>query len=294
MKRIRIGIAPIGWTNDDLPELGAENTFQQTLSEMALARYEGCELGNRFPQDTKELLRHLDMRGLHVCNAWFSSTLLTEGLDVTLKNFEKHLIRLQELGAKIVGISEQGNSIQGKDVPIFGDKPVYSDDDWMVIKRGFEVMGAMAKQKDITLTVHHHMGTGIQTEEEIERLMELTDPSLVSLLFDTGHCVCAGIYPEIILKKYMSRIRHVHLKDVRLNVIEQVKKESLSFLDGVKLGMFTVPGDGDLNFAPLLEILVRKGYEGWWVVEAEQDPAKANPLEMALLGRRIIEDLTGL
>ena len=184
--KVRLAIAPIAWTNDDLPDLGAENTFEQCISEMALSGFTGSEIGNKYPKDVETLKQKLAIRGLQICNAWFSSTLLSEGYDATIKAFIEHRDFLHALGAKVIGASEQGNSIQGKPVSIFGDKPVYSEEEWALVARGFNEMGRLAREKDMIFTVHHHMGTGVQTEEEIDRLMELTDPNLVYLLYDTG------------------------------------------------------------------------------------------------------------
>ena len=293
--KVRLAIAPIGWTNDDLPDLGAENTFEQCVSEMALAGFCGSEIGNKYPQDVEVLKHKLDVRGLCICNAWFSSLFTSEPYDVTIQNFIKHRDRLHALGARVIGASEQGNSIQGKDLNIFGaDKPVYTDEQWKLIAKGYNEMGRLAKEKGMTLTCHHHMGTGVQTVEEIDRFMAETDPELVFLLFDSGHLTFAGIDPVPVLSKYIDRVKHVHLKDVRLPVRERALKEGWSFLTAVRQGVFTVPGDGDVDFAPIFDILERSGYEGWVVVEAEQDPAKANPFEYAQKARRYIAEKTGL
>ena len=159
---------------------------------------------------------------------------------------------------------------------------------------GYNVLGQLAREKGMTLTMHHHMGTGVQTAEEIDRFMESVDPGLVYLLFDSGHLTFAGIDPLPILKKYISRIRHIHLKDVRLPIRDQAMKEGWSFLTAVRAGVFTVPGDGDVDFAPIFDVVEKSGYEGWVVVEAEQDPAKANPFEYAKMARGYIREKTGL
>ncbi len=293
--KVKLAIAPIGWTNDDLPDLGKENTFEQCVSEMALAGFKGSEIGNKYPMDTKVLKHKLDVRGLQICNAWFSSLFTSEPYDVTIKNFIAHRDRLHALGARVIGASEQGNSIQGKNINIFGDqKPVYTEAQWALIAKGYNEMGALAQEKGMTLTCHHHMGTGVQTAEEIDTFMALVDPEKVFLLFDSGHLTFAGIDPVPVLKKYIGRVRHVHLKDVRLNIREQAKREGWSFLTAVRNGVFTVPGDGDVDFAPIFQILEDAGYEGWVVVEAEQDPAKANPYEFAVKARKYIAEKTGL
>ena len=293
--KVKLAIAPIGWTNDDMPDLGGENTFEQCVSEMALAGFKGSEIGNKYPQDPAVLKRYLDVRGLQICNAWFSSLFTSEPFEATIESFIRHRDRLHALGAKVIGASEQGNSIQGKPVNIFGpDKPVYTPLQWETVARGYNEMGRLAREAGMTLCCHHHMGTGVQTVEEIDRFLELTDRELVFLLFDSGHLTFAGVDPEPVLQKHIGRIRHVHLKDVRLSIRDQARREGLSFLDAVRAGVFTVPGDGDVDFAPIFDILDRSGYEGWVVVEAEQDPAKANPFEYAVKARRYIAEKTGL
>ena len=214
---------------------------------------------------------------------------------MTIKNFIAHRDRLHALGAKVIGASEQGNSIQGKPLNIFGaDKPVYTKEQWEVIAKGYNELGALAQEKGMTLTCHHHMGTGVQTAEEIDTFMSLIDPEKVFLLFDSGHLTFAGIDPVPVLEKYIDRIKHVHLKDVRLAIRDKAQEEGWSFLQAVREGVFTVPGDGDVDFAPIFDILEKSGYEGWVVVEAEQDPAKANPFEYAKKARAYIAEKTGL
>jgi inosose dehydratase len=293
-KKIRLAIAPIGWTNDDMPELGGEIPFEQCVSEMALAGFEGSEVGNKYPRDPEKLNKALKMRGLTICNAWFSSFLTTKPLKEVEREFVQQCDFLYAVGARVIGAAEQGNSIQGKPLPVFDAKPRFTDDEWKRVTDGLNHLGAIAKQKGMQLTYHHHMGTGVQTTEEIDRFMEMTDPELVGLLYDTGHLVFSGEDHLAILKKYVKRIKHVHLKNVRFNMLEKAKREKWSFLQAVRNGAFTVPGDGGMDFGPVFETLKSAGYTGWWVVEAEQDPAKANPLEYALIARRYIKEKAGI
>jgi inosose dehydratase len=294
-EKVKLGIAPIAWTNDDLPELGKENTFEQCVSEMALAGFKGTEVGNKYPKDPKALKRALDLRGITVCNAWFSSFLTTKPLKETVDAFIKQRDFLYEVGARVIGAAEQGHSIQGMmDVPVLTKKPRFTDEEWKRLAEGLNELGRLAREKGMTLTYHHHMGTGVQTFEEIDRLMDTTDPNLVYLLFDSGHLTFSDISPEAVLKKYVSRVRHVHLKDIRKEVLERVKRENWSFLQAVYGGAFTIPGDGMIDFEPLFKILADNDYAGWFVVEAEQDPAKANPLEYAIKARKYINEKTGL
>lgn len=292
-KKVKIGIAPIGWTNDDMPELGGENTFEQCISEMALAKFKGCEIGSKYPTNLKELKKALKLRKLKIVNCWFSTFLLTEPYEKVEKEFIKKCKFLKSLGAKVIGISEQSYSIQGQNLPIFEAKYVMNDAEWELFCDGLNKLGQAAQKVGISLTFHHHMGTVVQTEAEIDKMMTGTD-SNVNLLFDSGHLAYCGEDYMSVLKKYVSRIKHVHLKDIRPDIIEQVKRDKLSFLDGVRMGSFTVPGDGAIDFEPIFNMLSENIYEGWLLVEAEQDPAKANPLEYAIKARKYIKEKTNL
>jgi inosose dehydratase len=292
---IKLGIAPIAWTNDDMPELGQENTFEQCISEMALAGFVGSEVGNKYPRDTDVLKKALKLRNLEIASAWFSAYLTTKPLQETVDAFIQHRDFLFEMGAKVIVVSEQGHSIQGlMETPLFEQKPVFTNEEWDLLANGLNYLGNLANEKGMKLVYHHHMGTGVQTTEEINHLMEITDPALVSLLFDTGHLVFSGENPMLILEKHISRIQHVHLKDTRRGVVDRVKAEKLSFLQAVKAGAFTVPGDGEVNFVPVFRFLAEQGYEGWFVVEAEQDPSIANPFEYAVKARQYIRSSAGI
>lgn len=293
--KVKLGIAPIAWTNDDMPDLGRENTFEQCVSEMALAGFTGSEVGGKYPADPAVLKAALDIRGIQICNQWFSSFLISRPYEETEAEFEKATDFLREMGAKVIGVSEQSYSIQGKiDQPVWEGKYVMDDEEWKLLADGLNRLGKIAKDKGMTLTFHHHMGTVVQTEEEIDCFMEMVDPELVYLLFDSGHLSFAGIDPEKVLRRYVSRVKHVHLKDIRKEMVERSRRERWSFLKGVREGVFTVPGDGDVDFEPIFEILNEAGYEGYVVVEAEQDPAKANPYAYALKARKYIAEKTGL
>jgi len=294
--KVKLGIAPIAWTNDDMPDLGKENTFEQCVSEMALAGFTGSEVGNKYPKDPEVLKKALELRGVEICNQWFSSFLITKPFEEVEKEFRAQLAFLKAMGAKVIGASEQSYSVQGQlDTPIFGHKYEMNDQEWDTFCTGMNKLGKIAKEEyGIALTFHHHMGTVVQSLAEVDRMMENTDPEYVSLLFDTGHFTYCGEDPLEVVKKYVHRIKHVHLKDIRPEVVEQVKKENMSFLAGVRAGAFTIPGDGCINYDPIFKVLEEAGYEGYMVVEAEQDPAKANPFEYAKMGREYITAHTGL
>lgn len=294
-KKVFLGIAPIGWTNDDMPELGAENTFEQCVSEMALAGFAGTEIGNKYPADAAVLKHKLDVRGLRVASRWFSSFLITKPLEENVSAFKKELDFLAAVGAGCINVSEQSHSIQGmQDTPIFGNKYIMKEAEWKLLEDGLNTLGKIAAERNFRLCFHHHMGTVVQTAEETTRLMDETDPKYVHLCYDTGHFLFTGADPAEMLKRFVNRVGHVHLKDVRLSMLKRVHAENMSFLGAVREGAFTVPGDGDLDFTPIFDLLSAANYTGWLLVEAEQDPAKANPFEYAKKARAYIGAHTGL
>lgn len=297
VNKIRIGAAPIIWTNDDMPELGGEIPFEQCVSEMALAGYEGCEVGNKYPRDTNALREALELRGLRICNQWFSYELTTKSLDENKRNFSSLLDFLQSMGAKVIGGGETGNSCQGQiDVPVFEGKGMLEGAAaWKDYCEKMNELGKMANDRGMRLAFHHHMGTAIQSMDETDRLLDGTDPNYVWLNYDCGHFTFAGEDPVKALEKYLPRTAHIHLKDVRPNILQQVKDEKWSFLKAVKNGVFTVPGDpeGCIDYDALFSVLKKSDYEGWIVIEAEQDPAKANPLKYAKMAREFIKERLG-
>ena len=294
--KVFLGIAPIGWCNDDMPELGGENTFRQIVSEMALAGFTGCEIGNKYPSDPVELKRELDLRGMRIASRWFSSFILTQPIEQVEADFVKELEFLAAVGANRINVSEQSYSIQGQmDTPVLADhRHVMNDEEWDRFCKGLNHLGKIAKERGFKLCFHHHMGTVVQTAEETDRMLANTDPEYVFLCYDTGHFTFAGEDPLSVLKKYVDRVGHVHLKDMRADVVAKVAPEGWSFLQAVRNGAFTVPGDGCVDYDPIIKLLSEAKYEGWLLVEAEQDPAKANPLEYAIKARNYIREHTGL
>ncbi len=290
--KVKLGIAPINWTNDDMPELGAECSFEQCIQEMVEAGYSGCEVGTKYPADRVLLKEALDRVGLTICNQWLSTFFLSKPVEYNIRMLREQCDFLRYMGAGIIGVSEQTGSIQGKiNVPLFsGEKPVIRyDTDWKKLCAGLNEAGKVAAEDyGIKLCFHHHLGTVVESCQEVNRLLEGTDASYVSLLYDTGHFYAAKEDPYTAIDRYCSRVGHVHLKDVRQSVLNTVNDEKLSFLDGVKCGLFTVPGDGSIEFEPIFERLEESEYTGWMVVEAEQDPAKANPLKYAKMGHEYI------
>ncbi|MCE0721731.1 MULTISPECIES: myo-inosose-2 dehydratase [Legionella] len=280
---IKLGIAPINWCNDDDPELGKEISFEQCIREMSEAGYIGTELGNKYPREVSVLKKALSDRGLHLSSAWFS-TFFTEPEQHghTLSRFMEHLSFMRAMGASFINVCECGHSIQGTDWPILSPhKPEFNEEQWEKLIQGLHTIGRIAYDFDMQLVYHYHAGTGVFYEQEIDYLMENTSPQLISLLLDTGHAACADIDSLALINKYNDRIGYVHLKDVRAEILNKVKSEHMNFMDAVRTGVFTVPGDGAIEFAPIMQMLQKHQYSGWMIVEAEQDPAKASPFQYA-------------
>ncbi|KAB2478273.1 MULTISPECIES: myo-inosose-2 dehydratase [unclassified Staphylococcus] len=289
---IRFGCAPIAWTNDDLPELGKENTFEQCISEMALAGYEGTEIGNKYPKAPSQLLEYLTPRNLQVASAWLSLYLTTEPYEKTADLFIEHRDFLYELGAKVIVVCEQGKSIQREvDKSVFTKKPQFTEKEWTLLVEGLNRLGELAQEKGMEIVYHPHMGTGVQTDAEIQKLMEQTDKNKVSLLYDTGHLALSGENALAIFDKYKDRIKHIHFKDIRRKIAQISRLENASFLTSIKKGIFTVPGDGYIDFAPIMEAIQKFGYQGWIIVEAEQDPDKANPFCFAKKAKQYLDEI---
>ena len=282
-KDVKLGICPIGWSNDDMWDLGDENTFQQCISEMRLAGFTGCEVGHKYPSDVKELKEALDLRGMTIASKWFSSFLGTKPFEETFEEFKKEIEYLSYAGATAINISEQSYSIQGnQDLSIFDNKANFTDAEFMQMCDGLNKLAEYAKSNGIRACFHHHMGTCVQTLEETVRMLENTSDDLL-LCYDTGHWTFTETDTLAILNMFPNRIGHVHLKNMRKPVRDQAIKESWSFLKSVRNGCFTVPGDpeGCVDFPAVFKKLDEIGYEGWIMVEAEQDPAKANPFKYA-------------
>ncbi|MCH5461756.1 myo-inosose-2 dehydratase [Lactobacillus sp. LC28-10] len=288
-KDIKWGIAPIGWRNDDIPSIGKDNNLQQLLSDIVVAGFQGTEVGGFFPGPDK-LNYELKLRNLQIAGQWFSSFILRDGIDKASEAFEKHCQFLKAVHAPVAVVSEQTHTIQQSDSKnIFTDKYHMNDEEWDKVCEGLNHYGDIAAKYGIKVAYHHHMGTVIQTKEETDRLMANTDPKKVGLLYDTGHiAVSDGDYMSL-LKAHIDRVVHVHFKDVRFDKEKDSRERGLTFQGSFLNGMFTVPGDGNLDFKPVYKELIDHGYKGWIVVEAEQDPDKANPLEYALKAKKYID-----
>lgn len=285
-----LAAAPIAWRNDDWPEMGGKTTFEEIVDDMSAIGYTGTEIGNAYSRRPGELYPELQKRGLQVVNAWHSTDVLKSREDDEA-DFIKSADFLSAMGAPTIGVSEQGFSIQ-KDIDrSLADRHHYTAPQWDEVTDRLNRMGLLARKRELKLVYHHHMGTPIQTGEEIEQLMSMTDPDLVSLLWDSGHLDFAGEDPEEILREYPDRIGLLHFKDVRHARRDQAIREGHSFyqsITGGDKGVFTTPGDGDINWPPIFRAIKENDLKVWGVIEAEQDPKKADPHTYMQEGREYL------
>jgi len=287
---VRIGINPLTWTNDDLPQLGEQNSLEQCLAEAKLAGYDGVELGRKFPRDAAVLGPILKRHELRLVSGWYSARLLERSADEEIAALASHLQLLRKLDSKVMVFAETSRCVHGDRAVALSRRPRLNDADWTRLCERLDAVGAYLADQGVALAYHHHMGTVIESEEEIDRMMALTS-SAVGLLLDTGHLAFAGGDALRVVDRHAARIMHMHCKDVRRTELAEAKRRDLSFLDSVLAGAFAVPGDGSIEFAPLLERLAARGYRGWLVVEADQDPAKADPLTHARIGHDCLRPL---
>lgn len=273
---VKIGVNPLSWTNDDMPELGAETPLEVCLEEGRQAGYEGFELGNKFPRQLGPLRQVLAQHQLALVSGWHSGFLLQDSVDQAKASVADHLALLKGMGCKVLVFAECSRSVVGKrDMPL-SKRPVLSAEQWPEFGRCLTMLADHMAEHGIRMAYHHHMGTVVQTQQEIDYLVEHTGES-VGLLIDTGHLVFAGGDPVAVIERYGRRVVHVHCKDVRADVLQKAQADDSSFLDAVLAGVFTVPGDGCIDYRAVLSTLKQQRYSGWLVVEAEQDPAKAHP-----------------
>jgi len=280
---VRIGINPITWTNDDLPELGGDTPLETCLAETRQAGYAGIELGNKFPRRAAELAPLLERHNLALVSGWYSGKLRERSLADEIAAVEDHLALLAALGCRVMVFAETAGGIGDDRAVPLSRRPRLAEGEWTEFSAKLTAIAEHLARRGVAMAYHHHMGTVIETPAEIDRLMKSTGEA-VGLLLDTGHLVYAGGDPLTVAERHIARINHVHCKDVRREVLERVHARDSSFLDAVVEGVFTVPGDGAIDYRPVLAALKRANYQGWLVVEAEQDPAKAQPLTYARMG----------
>ncbi|MGE7370427.1 myo-inosose-2 dehydratase [Neorhizobium sp. NPDC001467] len=288
---IRFGTNPIAWANDDDQSLGANIPTEQILREASEIGFDGIENGHRWPNEPRALKDLLGSYGLAFVSGWYSLNLLAQSVEDEKKAIQPHLDKLKHNGCRICIACETSNSVQGLQKPL-SESPVLSGDEMKVFSAKVEELAAFTASQGIHLVYHHHMGTVVETPEEIDAFMAATGPA-TRLLFDAGHCFFGGNGrdPAPVLSRYVDRVSHFHAKNVRPAIMQRVRDEGLSFMDGVRAGVFTVPGDeeGGVEFEPLLQILKNAGYDGWIVIEAEQDPDVRNPFKYQSLGLKTLK-----
>ena len=301
--KVKFGITPTGWSNsDDLSiDLTPPIPYQQILSEITLSGFVGTQMSPKYPKypDQKDLLKsELALRNVVISEPWVG-TYFTEGkADETVEEFNRQVAFMKDMdGTKIV-VAELGGAVHQQVPPVdpLTNRPHFSEEQWSDLLEGLNDLGARARAEGMQLVYHPHIGTGVENLADIKQLMEGTDRENVKLLLDTGHLYYAGVVPLEVTQKYADRIEHVHLKNIRQLELDESKKTGRGFLDSIRAGIFTVPGDteGAIDFKPILQELAKANYEGWLMVEAEQDPKNTNPLKDALTARCYLRAVTGL
>lgn len=287
---IRYGTNPIAWSNDDDHTLGAHISLGQCLAETAQIGFDGIEKGHKMPNDGDALNKLLAQHGLVFVSGWHSTHLLVRDLEAEKRAIQPHLDMLKANDSKVCIVCETSNAIHGNDSVALVDRPVLEKDRWKKFGADIEALAKFTASQGIDLVYHHHMGTIVETREEIGALLDNAGPATM-LLLDTGHAWFGGSDPAELARSYMHRVRHIHAKNVRPAIARQVIDQRLSFLEGVRRGVFTVPGDpeGIVDFLPVLEIAAQHGYRGWLVIEAEQDPLKADPVKYQSMGLKALK-----
>ncbi len=283
---IQIGANPIGWSNDDLQEIGGSTSLETCLAEAREAGFEGMELGHKFPREPAALKAALAPFKMACISGWYSAELLLRDADTEMRHLRPHLDLLKAMGSTVLVFAETSNAIHGDRSKPLSQRPVMKPGDWVEFGRRITQVAEGTLAEGVRLVYHHHMGTIVESESDIDAFMAATGEA-VHLLLDTGHATWGGSDPAALARRYRTRISHVHAKDVRRAVMEQARREDWSFLDavlgsGTDLGVYTVPGDGMVDYPGVFGAL--GGYSGWVVVEAEQDPEKAHPLTYAKMG----------
>jgi inosose dehydratase len=280
---VRIGINPITWTNDDYPELGGDTPLETCLAETREAGYLGTELGGKFPRDPALLGPLLESYGLAMVAGWWDGRILEREVDAEFDALLPHLTLHRDLGARHVVYADTSRGRHDAIWRPISERPKLAEEDWPAYGRKVTALAERMAGFGVAMAFHHHMGTVVETNDETRRLMDVTGEA-VGLLFDTGHSAFSGGDPLELLSRCLDRVVHVHCKDVRPDTLARARERDASFMDAVIDGIFTVPGDGGIDFPAVLSALSRAGYEGWLIVEAEQDPRKAHPLTYARMG----------
>tara|TARA_B100000029_G_scaffold98629_1_gene88872 strand:- start:420 stop:1322 length:903 start_codon:yes stop_codon:yes gene_type:complete len=280
---VKLGVAPIAWSNDDMPELGGDTPLETCLSEAREAGFIGIESGGKFPKTSKELIPILEKFNLKLCSGWYGANLLKHSVKEEMQQIRGQLNLFKDCKAPCIVFAEVTDSIQGDEKKPLSKRPQMQKEDWSNFCKKINEIGKRLQDEGMPLAYHHHMGTVVQSHEDTIRLLENTNDS-IKLTLDTGHMLFAGGNSLKIVKDFANKIFHVHCKDIRKKVLEKSIKNDFSFREAFLEGAFTVPGDGCIDYMPILKELKKNNFNGWLVVEAEQDPKKANPLEYAKIG----------
>jgi inosose dehydratase len=292
---VKIGINPISWSNDDLPSLGGEIPLEVALTEGKAIGYQGFELGNKFPREPGALRNVLARHGLELVSGWYSGRLARGTVEEEIRAVGPHLDLLAHNGAKVMVYGEVADSIQGSSSPLYERPRFFRRDQWLAYADKLTTFARHTLARGVRLAYHHHMGAYVETPADVDQLMALVGDE-VGLLFDSGHTAFASgdaNAPAAMLARHVRRVCHVHCKDVRPQVIRMARNRNWSFLEAVINGAFTVPGDGGIDFKPLVALLRENAYRGWLVVEAEQDPVVAPSYAYADKGYRYLRSLVG-
>lgn len=300
--KVWLGITPTLWWNDDFINIDIGIPFEQCISEMALAGFQGCSIGHKYPTDPAVLRAELDKRNLRISEPWVSTyftinEMKKQTVDKVRSQF-KLMDTLEKGGdgkrrADLV-VAEFGRAVNPLPVALVANCPVFDDREWDKLVKGLHEIGKIAKEEGRNLCYHPHLGTGVMREDAVDRLMADTDPDLVHLLVDTGHLAAVESDPLAVTKRHVARVRHMHLKDIRADVAKKMRDKGWSFEQAIQAGLFNVVGSGDIGVFPeILDVLAKADFAGWLIVEAEQNPAKANPLEYAKTARAYLHEQLG-
>jgi inosose dehydratase len=280
---VRFGVSPIAWINDDLPALGGNTPLETVFTDAHELGFSGIELGGKFPREPRALESMLSKHRLALVGGWYSASLLTRSAEAEIEALQPHLALLKAMGSGVFIVAETSNAIHGNQARPLSATPRLADSEWKQFGRKLTDVAEHLARAGLRMAYHHHLGTVVETQRDLERFLQSTGPS-VGLTVDTGHAALGGVDTVSLIRENPERVAHVHCKDVRSTVYRRLRSEDESFLSGVLRGMFTVPGDGDLDFAAVMQALAQMRYSGWIIVEAEQDPALANPRVYAALG----------
>jgi inosose dehydratase len=280
---VRIGINPITWTNDDVPELGGDTPLETCLAETRAAGYSGTELGGKFPRQSGVLRPIMERHGLKVISGWYDGRCDEKDVAAEMEAILPHLQLLKDMGSRHVVYADTSRGRHGAIWGPISQRPALTADEWPAYGRKLTALAERMADFGVRMAFHHHMGTIVETDEEVGLLMRHSGEA-VGLLYDTGHSIFSGGDPLALIKKHVKRVVHVHCKDARRDILEKARRDDMSFMDAVIAGIFTVPGDGFIDYPAILRVLADNNYSGWLVVEAEQDPKKAQPFTYAKMG----------